>query len=39
MERFTVTKMMDDIETFLQDVASASTTEKTGQLESFQTSG
>jgi len=28
MERFTVTKMMDDIESFLQDVACVSTTEK-----------
>ena len=39
MERFTVTKMMDDMESFLRDVASVSTTEKTVQLESIQNSG
>lgn len=33
MERFTVTKMMDEFESYLQDVASISTTERTGQLE------
>lgn len=31
MERFTITIMMDDIESFLQDVAYVATTEKTGQ--------
>jgi glycogen synthase len=38
MERFTVKKMMDEIERFLQDVACVSTTEKTGQLEPLQNS-
>ncbi len=38
MERFTVTKMMDEIESFLQDVARVSTTETTGQLEPIQNS-
>jgi len=33
LERFTMTKMMDKIESFLQDVAYVSTTEKTGHLE------
>jgi glycosyltransferase involved in cell wall biosynthesis len=36
LERFTMTKMMDEIESFLQDIADVSTTEKTGQLESVQ---
>jgi len=39
MERFTVTKMMDEIESFLQDVAGVSTTEKTHQLEPIQNLG
>ena len=33
LERFTMTKMMDKIESFLQDVAHVSTTEKTSHLE------
>ena len=33
IERFTTTKMMDEMESFLQDVACVSTTEKTDQLE------
>ena len=36
MERFTITMMMDDIESFLQDVAYVSTTEGDGQLELIQ---
>jgi glycogen synthase len=32
IERFTKKKMMDEIESYLQEVASISTTEKTGQL-------
>ena len=36
MERFTMTKMMDDLESFLQDVAGFSTTVRTGQLEPVQ---
>jgi glycosyltransferase involved in cell wall biosynthesis len=36
MERFTVTIMMDEMESFLQDVADVSTTEKTSQLELIQ---
>ena len=39
MEKFTMTKMMDDIESFLQDVAYVSTTEKSGQLEPIQNPG
>ena len=39
MEKFTMTKMMDDIESFLQDVAYVSTTEKAGQLEPIQNPG
>jgi glycosyltransferase involved in cell wall biosynthesis len=39
MERFTVTKMMDEMESFLQDVAGVSTAEKTGQLEPIQNAG
>jgi glycosyltransferase involved in cell wall biosynthesis len=37
MARFTVSKMMDEMESFLQDVAFVSTTEKTGHLEPMQT--
>ena len=36
LERFTMTKMMDEIESYLQDVAYLSTTEKTHQLEPIQ---
>jgi glycosyltransferase involved in cell wall biosynthesis len=36
LERFTMTKMMDQIEGYLQEVASASTTEKIGNLETIQ---
>jgi glycosyltransferase involved in cell wall biosynthesis len=36
LERFTMTQMVDDIESFLQRVAGVSTLEKTGQLESVQ---
>jgi glycosyltransferase involved in cell wall biosynthesis len=36
LERFTMTQMVDDIESFLQGVACVSTMEKTGQLESVQ---
>ena len=39
LERFTMTKMMDEIESYLQDVAYVSTTEKTGQLEPIQSPG
>jgi glycosyltransferase involved in cell wall biosynthesis len=39
MERFIITIMMDDIESFLQDVAYVSTTEKTSQLEPIQNRG
>ena len=39
LERFTMTKMMDEIESFLQEVACVSTTEKTGQLEPIQNPG
>jgi hypothetical protein len=39
MEKFTMTKMMDDIESFLQDVAYVPTTEKAGQLEHIQNPG
>jgi glycosyltransferase involved in cell wall biosynthesis len=39
LERFTMTKMMDEIESYLQDVANVSTTEKTSQLESIQSPG
>jgi glycosyltransferase involved in cell wall biosynthesis len=39
MERFTITMMMDNIESFLQDVVYVSTTEKAGQLEPIQNSG
>jgi glycosyltransferase involved in cell wall biosynthesis len=38
-ERFTVTKMMDAMESFLQDVAGVSITEKTGPLEPVQNPG
>lgn len=36
LERFTMTKMMDEIESFLQDVANASTSDKTRHLETIQ---
>jgi glycosyltransferase involved in cell wall biosynthesis len=36
MEKFTMTNMMDDIESFLQDVAYVPTGVKTGQLEPIQ---
>jgi len=36
LERFTMTKMMDEIESFLQDVAYVSTAEKAAQLEPMQ---
>jgi glycosyltransferase involved in cell wall biosynthesis len=39
MERFTITMMMDDMESFLQDVAYVSTTEKAGQLEPIRNPG
>jgi glycosyltransferase involved in cell wall biosynthesis len=39
MERFTITRMMDDIESFLQDVANVATAEKTSQLEPSQNPG
>ena len=39
MERFTITMMMDDIESFLQGVAYVSATEKTSQLEPIQNPG
>jgi glycosyltransferase involved in cell wall biosynthesis len=39
MERFTITMMMDDLESFLQDVAYISTTEKTGRFEPIQNPG
>lgn len=35
LERFTMTKMMDEIESFLQEVAYVSTMEKTGHLETI----
>ncbi|MEW6401032.1 MAG: glycosyltransferase family 4 protein [Chloroflexota bacterium] len=39
LERFTMTKMMDEIESYLQEVASVSTIEKTGQLAPLQNPG
>jgi glycosyltransferase involved in cell wall biosynthesis len=36
MERFAVTKMMDEFESFLQDVARGSTPERAAPLESIQ---
>ena len=39
LEQFTMTKMMDEIESYLQDVASASTTLKTAQLEPLRNPG
>jgi glycosyltransferase involved in cell wall biosynthesis len=39
MERFTIARMMDDIESFLEAVALVSTTEKTGQPEPVQNFG
>ena len=39
LERFTMTKMMDEIENYLQEVASVSTAEKTGPLEPIQNAG
>jgi glycosyltransferase involved in cell wall biosynthesis len=36
IERFAVTTMMDDMESFLQDVACDSITQKSGQLEPIQ---
>jgi glycosyltransferase involved in cell wall biosynthesis len=36
LERFTMTKMMDKIESYLQQVAAGSTTKTAGQLESIQ---
>jgi hypothetical protein len=39
MGKFTVTKMMDEMESFLQEVAYVSTTEKTSQLEPLQNTG
>jgi glycosyltransferase involved in cell wall biosynthesis len=37
LERFTMTKMMDEIESYLQEVALASTTRKAGHLEPLST--
>jgi glycogen synthase len=39
IERFTITRMMDEMESFLQDVACVSTTEKTSHLEAIQNPG
>jgi glycosyltransferase involved in cell wall biosynthesis len=36
LERFTMTKMMDEIESYLQEVATVSTTKKTSHFESTQ---
>jgi glycosyltransferase involved in cell wall biosynthesis len=36
LERFTMTKMMDEIESFLEDVVHTATTEKTGRFETIQ---
>ena len=37
LERFTMTRMMDEIESYLQEVASASTMKKTSRLETIST--
>lgn len=39
LERFTMTKMMDEIEGYLQDVAHASTAQKSGRLELIRNPG
>jgi glycosyltransferase involved in cell wall biosynthesis len=36
LERFTITKMMDQIESYLQEVAAVSTTREAGELETIQ---
>jgi glycosyltransferase involved in cell wall biosynthesis len=37
LEQFTMTKMMDEIESYLQEVTSVSSTEKISRLEALQT--
>ena len=39
LEQFTMTKMMDEIENYLQEVASVPTAQTTGPLEPIQNAG